>query len=87
MFREWFVRIVSVERSMKLENRGLDEEENMTDLKEREANEERQARLVYLCRCLHILVMALYIGWLGEERIIEIYVQSSEKHQVRQYLT
>ena len=68
------------------ERRGLDEEENVTDMKERETNEERQTRLVNLCRCLHILVMALHIDWLGEERMIEIDVQSSVKGQERECL-
>ena len=44
----WIV-YVSVEGSMKQGKRGLDDEENMTDVKEREANEERQTRLVNLC--------------------------------------
>ena len=68
------------------ERRGLDEEENVTDMKERETNEERQTRLVNLCHCLHILVMALLIDWLGEERMIEIDVQSSMKDQERESL-
>ena len=47
---------------------------------QRETNEERHAKRVNLCPCLiHILVMALHIDWLGEERMIEIYVQSSAK--------
>ena len=59
--------------------RGLDNEGNVTDVKERETNEERQIRLVNLCRHLHISVMALHINWLGEEQMIELNVQSSEK--------
>ena len=58
----------------------------MTDVKKRETNEERQTRLVNLCRHLHISVMALYINWLGEERMIELHVQSSEKGQGREPL-
>ena len=50
----------------------------MTDLKEREPNEERQTRLVNLCCCHHILVMALHIDWLGEKQMIEIDMQSSK---------
>ena len=56
------VRIVSAERSMKLRKRGLDNEGNVTDVKERETNEERQTRLVNLCYHLHISVMALHIN-------------------------
>ena len=37
---------------MNRRKRGLDEEENMTDLKERETNEERQIELVNVCHCL-----------------------------------
>ena len=58
----------------------------MTDVKKRETNEERQTRLVNLCRHLHILVMALHINWLGEERMIELDVQSSKKGQGRESL-
>ena len=58
----------------------------MTDVKERETNEERQTRLVNLCRHLHISVMALHINWLGEERVIELDVQSSKKSQGRESL-
>ena len=58
----------------------------MTDVKERETNEERQTRLVNLCRHLHILVMAPHISWLGEERMIKLNVQSSEKGQGRERL-
>ena len=48
--------------------RGLDNEGNMTGVNEsRETNEERQTRLVNLCRHLHISVMALHIDWLGKE--------------------
>ena len=66
--------------------RGLDNEGNVTDMKERETNEERQTRLVNLRRHLHISVMALHINWLGKERIIELDVQSSEKGQEREPL-
>ena len=52
-------------------------------MKERETNEERQTRLVNLCHHLHISVMALHINWLGEERMIELDMQSSEKGQGR----
>ena len=55
-------------------------------MKERETNEERQTRLVNLCRHLHISVMALHINWLGKERMIELDVQSSEKGQGRESL-
>ena len=49
--------------------------------------EERQTRLVSPCRHLHILVMALsHINWLGEERMIELDVQSSKKGQGRESL-
>ena len=48
----------------------------MTDVKERETNDERQTRLVNLCHHLQIFVMALHINWLGEERMIEIDMQS-----------
>ena len=58
----------------------------MVDVKERETNEERQTRLVNLCRHLHILVMALHTSWLGKERMIELDVQSSEKGQGRESL-
>ena len=58
----------------------------MTDVKERETNEERQTRLVNLCRHLHILVMALHINWLGKEQMIELDVQSSMKGQGRESL-
>ena len=56
----------------------------MTDVKKRETNEERQTRLINLCRHLHILVMALHINWLGEERMIELDMQSSKKGQGRE---
>ena len=65
---------------------GFDNEGNMTDVKERETNKERQTRLVNLCRRLHISVMALHINWLGEERMIELDVQSGEKGQGRESL-
>ena len=80
------VQTVSVEGSMKQGKKGLDDEENMTDVKERETNEERQTRLVNLCHHLHISVMALHINWLGEERMIELDVQSSRKGQGRESL-
>ena len=56
----------------------------MTYVKKRESNEERQTRLVNLCRHLHISVMALHINWLGEERMIELDVQSTKKDQGRE---
>ena len=71
---------------MKGRKRGLNNEGNVTDMKERESNEERQTRLVNLCHHLHILVMALHINWLAEERIIELDMQSSEKGQGRESL-
>ena len=80
------VRTVSVERSIKGRRRGLNNEGNVTDVKERETNEERQTRLVNLCRHLHISVMVLHINWLAKERIIELDVQSSEKGQGRESL-
>ena len=58
----------------------------MIDVKKRETNEERQTRLVNLCRHLHISVMALYINWLGEKQMIELDVQSSKKGQGRESL-
>ena len=59
----------------------------MTDVKKRETNEERQTRLVNLCHHLHISVMALHINdWLGEERMIELDLQSSKKGQRRESL-
>ena len=39
-----------------------------------------------LCRHLHISVIALHINCLGEERMIELYVQSSKKGQGRKSL-
>ena len=75
------LQTVSVEGSMKWGKRDLDDEENVTDTKKRETNEERQTRLVNLYRHLHISVMALHINWLGEERMIELDVQSSKKGQ------
>ena len=71
---------------MKCRKRGLDNERNVTDVKERETNEEKQTRLVNLCCHFHISVMALHINWLGEERMIELDVQSSEKGQGRESL-
>ena len=55
-------------------------------MKERETNEERLTRLVNLFHHLHILVMAPYINWLGEEQIKEIEVQSSVKSQGKESL-
>ena len=66
------VRTVSVERSMKSRKRGLDNEGNVTNVKERETNEERQTRLANPFRHLHISVMTLHIYWLGEEQMIEL---------------
>ena len=80
------VQTVSVEGSMKWGKRDLDDEENVTDVKKRETNEERQIRLVNLCHRLHVSVMALHINWLGEERMIELDVQSSKKGQRRESL-
>ena len=68
------VQTVSVEGSMKWGKRELDDEENMTDVKKRETNEERQTRLVKPCRHLYISVTALHTNWLGEERMIELDV-------------
>ena len=55
----WFctshVQTVSVEGS------DLNDEENVTDVKKRETNKERQTRLVNLCHCLHISVMAPHV--------------------------
>ena len=65
---------------------GLDNKGNVTDVKERETNKERQTRLVNLRRHLHISVMALQINWLGKERMIELDVQSSEKGQGKESL-
>ena len=45
MFRMLHERTVSVERLMKWGKRGLDNEENVTDVKERNYNEKRQTRL------------------------------------------
>ena len=61
-----------------------DDEEKVTDVKKRKTNEERQTRLVNLCRHLQcdVSVMAL----LGEERMIELDVQSSKKSQERESL-
>ena len=58
----------------------------MTDVKERETNEERKPTLVNLCCRLHISVIALHIDWLGEEQMIEIDMQSSMKGQGRESL-
>ena len=56
----------------------------MTDVKVRETNEEIQTRLVNLYHHLHISVMALHINWLGEEQMIELDMQSSEKGKGRE---
>ena len=40
----------------------------MTDVKKRETNEQRQTRLVNLCRHLHISVMALHQYKLARQR-------------------
>ena len=80
------VQTVSVEGLMKGGKKDLDDEENVTDVNMRETNEERQTRLVNLCRHLYISVMALHINWLGEERMIELDVQSSKKGQGRESL-
>ena len=66
--------------------RGLDNEGNVTNGKERETNEGRQPRLVNLCRHLHISVMALHIKSQGKERMIKLEVQSSKKGQGRESL-
>ena len=59
-------------------------------MKEREtqvtAKKGTETRLVNLCRYLHISVMELHINWLGEEQMIDLDVQSSEKGQVRESL-
>ena len=72
MFHMSRVRIVhvSVEGSMKRGKRGLDDEGNVTDMKERETNEERQTRLVNLCCRLPILVIEWY----------HMYLRSSIKY-------
>ena len=80
------MQTVSVEGSMKRGKRDLDDEENATDVKKRETNEERQTRLVSPCHHLHISVMAFHINWLGEERMIQLDVQSSKKGQGRESL-
>ena len=46
----------------------------------------RQTTLANRYRRLHISVMALYIDWLGEERMMEIDQQSSVKGQGRESL-
>ena len=73
-----------VERSLKWGKRGLEDEENVIDLEERETNEERQRWFVNLCPRLsllsiHILIMAIDIDWLGKELMVEIDMQSSVK--------
>ena len=85
-FHASHVQTMSVEESMKWGKRDLDDEENVTDVKKRETNEQRQTRLVNLCRHLHISVMALHINWLCKERMIELDVQSSKKGQGRESL-
>ena len=45
---------MSIEGPLKQGKRGLDDEENVTNVKERETIEERQTRLVNLCHHLHI---------------------------------
>ena len=82
------VQTVSVVGLMNWGNRDLDDEENVIDVKKRATNEERQTRLVNLCRHLHISVpwMALHINWLGKERMIELDVQSSKRGQGRESL-
>ena len=54
---------------MKLGKRGLDDEDNVTGVKERETimKKDKQGSVVNLCNHLHILVMALHIDWVGEE--------------------
>ena len=69
-FRISHLRTVSVQRSMKWGRRRLDKEENVTDLKERETNEERQKRLVNLCLCLHIWISNdTSYSWLARQRV------------------
>ena len=69
---------------MKWGKRGLDDEDNVTGVKERETimKKDKQGSVVNLCRRFHILVMAevmaLHTDWVGEEWIIEIDMQSSE---------
>ena len=67
--------------------RGLDNEGNVTDVKERETNEERQTRVngKPLPSPSHF-GNGTYINWLGEERMIELDVQSSEKGQGKESL-
>ena len=61
---------------MKQGKRGLDDEENVTDVKERETKEERHTRLINLLCChLHILLMACHINRLGKEQMMEIDMQ------------
>ena len=55
------VQTVSVEGLMKGGKRDLDDEQNVTEVKKRETNEERQTRFVNLCRRLHISVMAPHV--------------------------
>ena len=76
----------TVESSMKWGKRGLDDEENVTGVKERETimKKDKQGSVVNLCNHLHISVMALHIDWVGKEWIIEIDMQNSEKGQVRE---
>ena len=76
----------TVESSMKWGKRGLDDEENVTGVKEKETimKKDKQGSVVNLCNHLHILVMALHIDWVGEEWMIEIDMQSSKKGQGRE---
>ena len=60
-FHTSLVQTVSVKGSMKWGKRDLDDEQNVTDVKKRETNKERQTRLVNLCRHLHISVMAPHV--------------------------
>ena len=74
---------------MKQGKRGLDNEENVTNMKERETIEKRQTRPVNICRHFtfcDISLMAHHINWLGKEQMIEIDVQSSVKGQGRKSL-
>ena len=75
---------------MKWRKRDLDNEGNMTDMKERETQvmlkKDTETRLGNLCCYLHISVMALHIIWLGEEQMIELDMQSIKKGQGRESL-
>ena len=46
---------------MKCRKRDLDDEKNVTDVKKRETNEERQTRFVNFCLRLHISVKAPHV--------------------------